>query len=171
MQTQKCFRCKEDKLEWRFPRDYPLCNQCVREDNAQHGREDEKKSQQLWGNICGRAGNRDGRHPTYEFVENRMTKSEFLFWVRKQLPLFRYLYPGKCPSVNRLGKDYELGRIELIPKGDNARQRAYCLSMWKARFIRMLYRTGAFTQAQLVCRFQTNPATVSRVINYVTHCG
>ncbi len=100
-----------------------------------------------------------------------MTKSEFVFWARKQLPVFRYLYPGKSPSVNRLGKDYELGKIELIPKGDNARQRACCLPMFKARLIRFLYGTQSFTQKQLAIRFRTSIATVSRVVNYLSHCA
>lgn len=172
LKTQTCFRCKETKPEYLFSGGYPepLCQPCAKEDSAKYGESDAPRIKQDWRNLCGRAGNRDGNHPTYKQVVNRMSELEFESWEKKELPIFRCRYGGKVPSVNRLGKDYELGRIELIPKGDNARQRACCLPMFKARLIRFLYSTHSFTLKQLAIRFRTSIATASRVVNYHTHC-
>lgn len=173
---RKCPCCCSSRLTVAFNGNNPVCNKCVREFWAT----DEKRAKQDFRNMKGRSGNRDGRHPTYADVECRIAEDDFQRWEHKELLIFRCRYPGKTPSVDRINSrgHYEIGNIQLLPKGMNSRKRRCCLPMWKARLIRAYYdarlqgqeHKRLYSQEQLARRFGTSIATISRVVNYLSHC-
>ena len=175
MKPKRCRCCGQLKRYYEFPRkgrqpkDWCYC--CWKDNRKQHRDSDWKMAKRMWNNICQRANNKSGNHPAYAKIEVRMEEHKFLYWAVAELPHFRYRFPGKRPSIDRIAGDghYELSNLQLIPVGENSRKRSCCVSLTEAGQIRRLYRTGHYIYRQLAHIFNTSIATISRIVNYRTH--
>ena len=78
-----------------------------------------------WQSIIKRAGNADGKHPTYHWVEVRFTRDEFLAWA---IPAYRRWFkahPGILACIDRENNKghYEIGNLRLVTLADSNRNR------------------------------------------------
>lgn len=77
-----------------------------------------------WCSLNDRAGNRDGKHPTYADVRVLITRDEFLKWAEIEFSRWMSENPGGRPSVDRIGPSihYEPGNLRVISCGQNSRE-------------------------------------------------
>jgi hypothetical protein len=82
------------------------------------------KAQTAWSHIIERAGNNNGRNPTYTNVEVRMTRGEFIEWAIPQYEEKLNEDPTETWSIDRIENKghYELGNLQVISMGENSRK-------------------------------------------------
>ncbi len=107
------------------------CKQCMRRSQpaAKHARLEQLrqtahgKAGSVWNGICQRAGNTDGRHPTYAGVELRMTREAFMTWAVPRYAAWLRDHPDVPPSIDRkrLAGHYEISNLQIISLSDNSR--------------------------------------------------
>lgn len=100
------------------------CVVCVRQHAARYKDSPKGRAIGVWHGILARAGNKDGRSPSYATVEVRMTKSEFISWAVPRYEQFILDHPQETPSVERLDPygHYELSNLAVIPLSVNRKQ-------------------------------------------------
>ena len=101
------------------------CKQCLRDYMWGRARTPEGKAANAWRNITHRAGNRNGKNPTYSLVELRMTRAEFMAW---SIPAYaKWVSDGnsiESGSVDRVEDTghYEIGNLQIITLVENTRK-------------------------------------------------
>jgi transposase-like protein len=96
---------REDSLSVR-------CKDCTRSYEASP----ERRAKRTWNTIKHRAG----KQQSYEHVEVRMTRDEFLAW---SIPEYAKWIPKDQPSLDRIDPrgHYELGNLRIINRRENSR--------------------------------------------------
>ncbi len=79
------------------------------------------KAKLAWRAIQERCLNKDGKHPSYFDVECRVSRKDFEDWYVIECEKWMKENPNKIPSVDRLDKHYEIGKIRIIEYGENSR--------------------------------------------------
>lgn len=74
-----------------------------------------------WNRLTSRAGNKYNHGRTYNNVEVRMTRKEFVVWATPAYAEWFEKYPDLHPSIDRIDPDghYELSNIQIIPLEEN----------------------------------------------------
>lgn len=100
---------------------HPWCKKCEAARHRAYGKTPKGKAARAWSSLRQRSQNATGRTPTYENVEVRMTRSEFMSWAVPAFEQWFAKHPDKVPSVDRKNNDghYELGNIRLLEKVKN----------------------------------------------------
>lgn len=115
---------------------HPWCKAChrsyrqrpaVRQKNAERMRKYRQTAHgwaaSAWNGILARAGNADGQHPAYGSVEIRMTRAEFISWVKPRITKWWRDNPKATPSIDRKKNSghYELSNLRIISLSENSR--------------------------------------------------
>lgn len=77
----------------------------------------------VWSAILQRVGNANGKNPSYEKIQTRCTREQFVAWYVAALPVFFAAYgTDATPSVDRIKPlgHYAIDNMQLIPLADNA---------------------------------------------------
>jgi hypothetical protein len=92
-----------------------LCKTCYR---AYEGTP-ERRAKRTWNTINARSGSQQ----SYEHVQVRMTRDEFLAWAVPAYEKWMSLYPGQTPSLDRIDPagHYELTNLRILERGENNR--------------------------------------------------
>lgn len=79
---------------------------------------------QAWTNLLKRAGNSDGRNPSYKNVKLLITKKQFIEWAIPAYETWLKKNPNRVPSIDRIKESghYELGNLQIIEWGENSRK-------------------------------------------------
>jgi hypothetical protein len=82
------------------------------------------RAKSAYSSMLARCGNANGKNPSYEKAEVRMTLKEWLDWAIPEYERCILMYPNESPSVSRLNDcgHYEIGNIEIIPMFLNRKQ-------------------------------------------------
>lgn len=97
------------------------CSACVAFRSRVLARSPERLAAKKWTDMNRRAGNADGRNPSYAAVRVLMTRDQFLAWAVPAIRTFMGMFPGVSPSVDRVDPhgDYELSNLRIISRQDN----------------------------------------------------
>lgn len=79
------------------------------------------RARAAYANMVRRCLNRDGRSPTYDGVELRMTRAAFIAWSIPRYKRFAVQHPDCIPNIARKNDSghYEIGNIRLVTISDN----------------------------------------------------
>ena len=88
------------------------------------------KAKSILADIRKRAGNADGKHPTYQnilcYINTPEEESLFYFWYYQEYTKLRKVYPKDNLQVDRINNmfGYHLNNIQLIPMSLNERKKS-----------------------------------------------
>ncbi len=131
-QLKKCSKCGEFKsLDRFFPHwrnranKQASCKDCAAERLGRYFRTPKGAATSAWCHILSRAGNRNGKNPSYATVEVRISRADFIAWAIPAYERFSHEFPGVTPSVDRIDTTghYETGNLQLLPWGENSRKK------------------------------------------------
>lgn len=74
-----------------------------------------------------RAGNKNGKYPTYANIEIKMTREEFETWVNEFESQWNQIKEsGDVPTIDRIDPEghYEISNIRVLGRRENSRQNA-----------------------------------------------
>ena len=102
-----------------------ICKTCINATQRQRSNTPKRLASQAWESIKKRAGNANGKNPSYAGVAATICRDEFMVWAVNAFDEWLQSHPGETPSVNRIdpSKAYEVGNLEIIKWGANARLR------------------------------------------------
>lgn len=92
-----------------------LCKSCYKEYEASP----ERRAKRTWNTLHCRVR----MQSSYDGIEIRMTRKEFLCWAIPQYQAWMNANPDDCPSLDR--KDpkahYQIGNLRILERGENSR--------------------------------------------------
>jgi len=90
------------------------CKPCYRAYEASP----ERRAKRTWNTINARAG----KQQSYEHVQVRMTRRDFLDWAIPEFSVWMRNNALLCPSLDRIDSSghYELGNLRVIARGENS---------------------------------------------------
>ena len=82
------------------------------------------KAVKMWNSLHKRAGNKDGKNPTYKDIKILVTREEFLGWAVPVLEDWIKTKTIETASLDRIEDTdhYILGRMQIISKSQNTRK-------------------------------------------------
>lgn len=88
------------------------------------------KAINMWSDISKRAGNKDGKHPTYKEITIEVDKDSFIRWATVQLEQWIKTNPIELASIDRINNflPYALCNLQIINRYENAGKRSHTVN-------------------------------------------
>ena len=118
-----CSTCRMDMPSDAFHASASRCKGCAASYAKQYRQTSAGLATIWFTDIKKRAGNRNGRNPSYTLIEMRIDRDAFITWATYAIDIFRSQHPHDTPSLDRINPDghYELGNIRVISWKENSR--------------------------------------------------
>lgn len=170
--TKTCPQCGSDgpfgKLRTRSDGLQKYCKRCVNEKQQARHATPIGYAIQAWESIKKRAGNSNGKNPTYAVVALSMSRDAFLAWAVPAFSEWLAANSGR-PSVNRIddSRGYEAGNLEIIEVGENSRRRPWNKNIHAPEGTAWCSRCKAYLPITAFDRSSRGPL---RVKHFCTNC-
>jgi hypothetical protein len=112
----KCSGCSQPDVSG-------YCRTCAAAYKKKYRATPEGRAVTMWNDMAKRAGNRSGRHKSYESIKVQISRDDFLRWAVPAITAFKTAHPYELASIDRINPDgdYAAGNIRILPYRENSR--------------------------------------------------